>query len=132
MEILVKYENGTRFSATCDKWTVTTGKGDDGNEARDGMYPAQMFAASIGMCVGGYVLHYCEDHDIPYDDMTIEVDRQTAKHPSRTTKVSVNIRLGAPVSEQHAAGILRAADRCHITNSIRGGLEIACSLDAGS
>ncbi len=32
MEVLVKYENGFRFSATCRGYTVTTGRGEDGNE----------------------------------------------------------------------------------------------------
>ena len=37
MEILVKYENGFRFSAICKEYNVTTGHGEDGNESRDGM-----------------------------------------------------------------------------------------------
>jgi len=37
MEVLVKYESGFRFSATCKEYTVTTGRGDDGNQERDGM-----------------------------------------------------------------------------------------------
>jgi len=32
MEILVKYENGFRFSAMCKGYTATTGRGEDGNE----------------------------------------------------------------------------------------------------
>ena len=124
MEVLVRYENGTRFSATCNGYTVATGEGEDDDASRDGMYPAQLFTASIAMCVGGYVMIYCRERNIPYDDMVIEVDRLTAKNPSRTTTVTMNIHLGAELSEKDKAGILRAADRCHITNSIRKGIEI--------
>ena len=37
MEVLVKCENGFRFSTKCKAYTVTTGCGEDGNQERDGM-----------------------------------------------------------------------------------------------
>jgi hypothetical protein len=40
MEVLVKYENGFRVSAACRGHTVTTGRGEDGNQQRDGIWPA--------------------------------------------------------------------------------------------
>ena len=61
MEVLVKHESGFRFSATCRGYTVTTGRGEDGNDKRDGMWPAQLFEASVGMCIGGYVAKFCKD-----------------------------------------------------------------------
>jgi len=56
MEVLVKYENGFRFSAFCKGYTVTTGHGEDGDKKRDGMWPVQLFEASTGMCIGGYIV----------------------------------------------------------------------------
>ncbi len=37
---MVNYENGFRFSATCRGYKVTTGRGDDGHQERDGMWLA--------------------------------------------------------------------------------------------
>lgn len=138
MEILVKYENGYRFTATCKKFTVTTGRGDDGNTERDGMWPAQLFSASIGMCIGGYIVEYCEKQGIDCKDITIELSRRSERYPpdasplglelSRTTRIDVKIRLGTTLSEQQCEKILEAAESCHITKSIREGMEIACSL----
>ena len=138
MEVLVKYENGHRFAATCKGHTVTTGVGEDGDKDRDGMWPAQLFEASIGMCIGGYIAQFCEAQGIPYQDMTIELSRRveaipskapSGTSPSRTARIDTRIRLGAKLSQQQRQGILEAADRCHITESIRGGMQIACSLD---
>jgi putative redox protein len=128
MEVLVAYENGTRFVATCDGCEVATGKGDDGDGSRDGMWPGQLFVAALGMCIGGYVASYCKHHNIPCDDLRVELDRDTARAPSRTTSVTAKIHLGAEVSGKDAAAILRVADRCHITNSIRQGMEVVCLL----
>ncbi len=128
MEVLVEYDSGKRFKATCDGYTVSTGKGEGGDEGQDGMSPPQLLAASVGMCIGRYVIAYCQNHDIPHDDLAIEVDRDTEKAPSRTTKLHVKIRLGADLSEKDAHAMLKVADRCHITNSIRNNMSILCSL----
>ncbi len=137
MEILVRYESGSRFAATCKGYTATTGRGEDGNESRDGMWPAQLFEAAIGMCMGGYVAQFCKEHDIPYQDMTIELSRRIGasssgapSEPKRsvTSRIDAKIRLGAKLSHQQEQGLLAAADNCHITNSIREGMEIICSL----
>ena len=115
MEVLVKYENGFRFSAVCKGHTVTTGRGDDGNEQRDGMWPAQLFEASLGMCIGGYVAKFCKEQGIPYDDMTIELSHRlkanssgtTASRakPSRTSRIDAKI-LGnqSPRRQRHLPG----------------------------
>jgi len=138
MEVLVKYENGFRFSATCKGHTVTTGRGEDGNESRDGMWPAQLFEASIGMCIGGYVAKFCKEQNIPYEDMKLELSRRikadssgttpSGAKPSRTTRIDVKIFLGAKLSHQQQQDILEAADTCHITKSIEQGMQIVSSL----
>jgi uncharacterized OsmC-like protein len=128
LEIHVDYENGMRFTATCDGYTVVTGKGDDGETSRDGMWPAQLFVAAMGMCIGGHVASYCRNHDIPCEDLRLEVARETARAPSRTTRVEATIYLDAELTERQKRAILQVADRCHITNSIQQGVDILCSL----
>ena len=138
MEILVKYESGFRFSATCREYTVTTGRGEDGNQQRNGMWPAQLFEASIGMCIGGYIAKFCKDQGIPYDDMMIELSRRietssldtaaSGTKTSLTSRIDAKIRLGAKLSEQQRQGILEAADSCHITKSIEQRMQIVCSV----
>ena len=139
MEVLVKYENGFRFSASCKGYTVTTGRGEDGHTERDGMWPAQLFEASIGMCIGGYVVKYCKEHSIPCEDMTIELGRRietgsadsaaSQADVSRTTRIDAKIRLGTKLSPHQQQGILQAADSCHITKSIEQRMQIVCSLE---
>lgn len=142
MQVLVKYENGYCFSATCKGYTVTSGRGEDGDEERDGMWPAQLFEASIGMCIGGYVVKYCKEHSIPCEDMIIELSRRIQSNSanaaasgaklSRTTRIDAKIHLGAMLSPQEQQGVLEAADHCHITNRIKAGMQIICSLAGAS
>lgn len=128
MEVLVEYDNGNRFVASCDGHTVMTGKGDDDDSEKDGMFPAQLFGAALGMCIGGYVASYCKHHDVPCEGLRIEMVRETARAPSRTTRVHAKIRLPNCPAAKHREAILRVADQCHITNSIKLGMEVVCAL----
>jgi uncharacterized OsmC-like protein len=128
MEVLVKYESGFRFSAVCRGYTITTGRGEDGRKERDGMWPAQLFQASIGMCIGGYIFKFCKEQDIPYENMTIELSRRTEVEPSRTTRIDAKIHPDAKLSPEQKQGVLQAADLYHITESIKEGMQIVCSL----
>lgn len=138
MEVLVRSESGFRFSATCRGHTVTAGRGEDGNTERDGMWPAQLFEASLGMCIGAYIVKYCNEQKIPYDDLTIELSRrmETSSSPAtsaddqrtRTAKINAKILLSEKLSPPQQQGILNAASLCHITRSIEEGIEIICSL----
>ncbi len=128
MEVLVKHESGFRFSAVCRGFTVTTGRGEDDNKERNGMWPAQLFEASVGMCIGGYVFKFCKEQNIPFEGMTVELSRRTETEPSRTTRIDAKIHLDAKLSPEQKQGVLQAADLCHITKSIREGMQIVCSL----
>jgi len=142
MEVLVKYENGFRFSAFCKGYTVTTGRGEDGDKKRDGMWPAQLFEASIGMCIGGYIAKFCKEQGIPYEDITIGLSRRieagspgptpSEAKPSRTSRIDAKIYLGAKLSYEQQEGILEAADKCYITKSIEERMQIVCSLAEGT
>lgn len=44
------------------------------------MSPGALFAASVGMCVGGYVAAYCRHGDIPYEHMTISLMREPSRN----------------------------------------------------
>jgi uncharacterized OsmC-like protein len=80
------------------------------------------------MCIGGYIVEFCKEQGIPYDNMTIELSRRMQAEPSRTTRIDARIHLDAKLSEELKQGILEAADRCHITESIKEGMQIVCSL----
>ena len=131
MDVLVRYENGERFEATLGKYTLTSGKGADGDESRDGMPPADIVAAATGMCIGIYVVSHCSHHDIPCEGLTISVSRESAKAPSRTTRIEATIHMPGELTEKQRDAILRVAERCHVSQSLRRGVEVTCSLEAG-
>lgn len=128
MYVLVEYEGGTRFRATADGYVVTSGKGTDGDAGRDNMNPTQLWLSALGMCIGAYAAGYCNNHGIPCDDLTVEIDRETAQGPSRMTRVDAKIRLSAALTEDQKRAILQVGGRCYIHKSMKLGMEVDISL----
>ena len=129
MDILVEHKGGMRFTAGCRGYTVVSGKGEPGDGGEDGMWPGDLFAASLGMCIAGYIAGYCRNHGIPWEGMSVEMDRESARAPGRLARVAARVRLPGEVSEKDRKGILAVADRCYITQSIVHGMDIDVSLE---
>jgi putative redox protein len=130
--VLVEHEGGMRFRATADGYTVTTGQGTDGDVSRDSMNPTQLWVGALGMCIAAYVLGYCNNHGIPADGLTVEIDRETAQAPSRMTRLDAKIRLAAPLSEKQRRAILQVASHCYIHKSMKHGMEVDIAFPDGS
>jgi putative redox protein len=128
MDILVRHDSGMRFRATCNGFTVTAGKGQEGDIGQDGMYPGQLFIASLGMCIGAYVVRFCQRHSIQHQGMVVELGYQTGDSPSRVKTVQATIKLSGKVPEKYRKAIVRAADQCYVTQSIEHGMEVKVSL----
>ena len=128
--IVVRHDSGDRFTATTRGYTAVAGKGDPDKGGEDGMFPGELFIASLGMCIGAYVVSYCRNHGLSYEGMTIEMLRETADNPRRVKRVEVRVRMPSALSEKDRQILLRVADRCYVTQSIVGGMEIDVAISS--
>ena len=132
MEILVTHVGGMRFRAEVDEHVVITGESEDDPGGPRGMWPGQLFVAALGMCIGGYVMSFCNTHGLAYEGMRVELARQNGRNPSRITNVEVRITLPELPSEREQKAIIRAAKLCYVTQSIVHDMAVAVSLDCGT
>jgi putative redox protein len=128
MEILVKHDKGKRFIARCGNYTVVTGIAEGDDEEQNGMWPGQLFIAALGACIAGYVTHFCERHDMPYEGMSVELDYENSDSPSRVVAVHARLNLPVPVPEKFRQALLRVAEQCYITQSIEHRMRVNVSL----
>jgi len=119
----VKHEGGTRFTATTGAYTVVAGKGDP-NTGQDGMRPGQLFVAALGMCIGVTLRAYCENHDIPYEGMSIEMEREDTEDGRRLKLVRIQVNMPTQLSDKDLQVLNRVAHRCYVGQSIKNGAEM--------
>ncbi|MFO7946077.1 MAG: OsmC family protein [Armatimonadota bacterium] len=128
MAIVARHDTGKRYTATVGDYTIFAGKAHE-NPERNAMWPGQLFIAALGMCMVGDIVPFCERHDIPTEDVTLELDVTNAEDPSRAESVAVTIHLPGEVSRSEQKAIIRAAKQCYIRQSIINEMEIDISVE---
>lgn len=58
-----------------------------------GPMPPQLFMASIGSCVAVLVNHFCDQHNLCRDSLSVDVDYDKADHPVRFTNIRVTVNM---------------------------------------
>ena len=128
--ITVRHDQGKRYVATLDDYSVFAGEAEE-NPERNGMRPGQLFIAALGMCTLGDILPFCERHDIPAESITVELDVERTSDPPRAKSVNVTIKVAQKVPKAQQQAILRAAKQCYVRQSIAHGVGVNVSISSG-
>jgi ribosomal protein S12 methylthiotransferase accessory factor len=80
--------------------------------------PYDLFLASIGTCAGIYVKSFCDQRDIPSENIkiiqSIEFDSQT-RLPSI---INLDIQLPSDFPEKYRAAVINSAELCAVKKTI--------------
>jgi len=85
--------------------------------------------ASLGLCAGFYAASYLKRHNINDEGLTIEVDSQELKEPSRVSRFDVKVKVKADLSVEARTGLLASVKRCYVGNTLKGNPEINYELE---
>lgn len=127
MRMRITHEDGARFRADCRSHSVIIDQPveDAGSDA--GMTPPELFAASLGGCIGYYVARYCQQAGIDTDGLTVDCDWSVADKPHRIGALAVHIALpGLP--EKRRKAVERAASLCMIHATLTHQPEVRITL----
>ena len=84
-----------------------------------GMTPTELFAASLASCVGVLVVAYCKDMKIDPTGLSVDVTYDKLDQPTRLGHFKAAIKIPAGGWESRKEGVLRAAERCPVHETIR-------------
>jgi len=80
--------------------------------------PFDLFLASIGTCAAYYVLAFCQQRNIPLDN--IYVTQKTTRNPAakRIEKIIIEVHLPPDFPKKYEAAVLKAIDQCSVKKHI--------------
>jgi uncharacterized OsmC-like protein len=125
--VRVVHERGARFRADCRGHRIIIDQPleDAGSDA--GMTPPELFAASLGGCIGYYVARYCQQAGIDDAGLRVDCDWSTAEQPHRIGSLRVHIILpGLP--EKRRKAVERAASLCMLHATLQHPPELRLTL----
>ncbi len=82
------------------------------------MTPPELLLASLGSCAGYYAAEYLRARSLPVEGLNVRVHAEKAAQPARLGSFRIEVESPAIEDERHREGILRAARRCLVHNTL--------------
>lgn len=91
-----------------------------------GPIPPQLFIASLGSCIGAFVVAYCREHGLDAAGMTVDFEFDKADNPVRLTNLKAIVNLPQAEIGRKEEVLRRVAEHCPVHETIRAfeGMEI--------
>jgi putative redox protein len=83
-----------------------------------GPTPPELFIASLGSCVGAFVVNYCGKSGVDTKDMTVDVTFDKVEDPTRLVNLKIEVNLSNGDCEKREKAILRVAEHCPVHETI--------------
>jgi putative redox protein len=80
--------------------------------------PFELFLASIGTCAGIYVKSFCDNRNIPTDNIKIIQKTEYDKETGLPVNITLDIKLPADFPEKYKASVINVAELCKVKKSI--------------
>lgn len=80
--------------------------------------PFELYLASIGTCAGIYVKSFCDNREIPTDNIKIIQTTEYSKETGLPVNIIIDIKLPADFPEKYKDSVIHVAELCKVKKSI--------------
>jgi putative redox protein len=118
MEMIVNFSGGLKVDTHFDEFTIRSDQPEKGGGENSAPSPFLIFLASIGNCVGFYVLSFCKKHDLPIDG--IQIIQRMHSNPTSHMVESIDLEIQIPASfpPKYYEALVRTAELCKVKQHI--------------
>ncbi len=118
MNMEITFEGGKKVNASINGRLICTDQPITSGGENSAPSPYELFLASIGTCAGIYVKSFCDNRDLPTENIklvqSIEYDPE-AKLPSR---ISIDIQIPPDFPEKYRDALISVAELCAVKRTI--------------
>lgn len=118
MDLIIDFPGGARVDAHFGNHDLHTDQPVKGGGEDSAPTPFDLFLASIGTCVGIYVLGFCKQRDLPTEGIRV-IQRN---HPNPETglmgKIDLDIQVPPSFPKQYYSALIRSAELCKVKKSL--------------
>ncbi len=118
--VVVTHLDGDAFAIDLGHHRVVVDQPQAAGGEDRGPTPTDLFVGSLAACAGFFAGRFLRRHVPPGTPLSVSCDFEMSHdRPSRVERISLAIDVGASLTEDVRAGLLRAVDQCTVHNSIR-------------
>jgi putative redox protein len=114
----ITFEGGKVVTAHSHGHAIRTDQPVDNGGGDSAPAPFELFLASIGTCAGIYVKSFCDNRQIPAENIKIVQTTEYNKETGLPSSVKIDIQLPPDFPEKYKASVLHVAGLCKVKKSI--------------
>lgn len=130
MKMEIFYENNKKVNANFNGHIIKTDQPESAGGDDSAPSPFDLFLSSIGTCAGIYVKGFCEQRNIPTDNIKIIQSMNFNPDSKLIDKISLDIQLPPEFPEKYRSAVISSANLCtvkkHLMNPPK--LEVTTSI----
>ena len=123
MTIDVTFDGGKKVNAVVHDFTIKTDQPVRGGGENTAPAPFSLFLASLATCAGYYVKAFCDQRNIPADDITLAMDYEVNPATHLIRKFIIEINVPADFPEKYDAAVINAAAVCAVKRHLNPEIE---------
>jgi putative redox protein len=113
-DIKVTFPGGKRVDAFYKGFHIETDQpvyqGGEGSAPA----PFDLFMASIATCAGIYVLSFCQNRNIPTEDLALSMQSERNPDTKKIERISIDIHLPAEFPEKYTNAVIKSVNGCAV------------------
>jgi putative redox protein len=114
MNMEIDFPGGKKVDAQYKGFTIKTDQPVNDGGAGSAPEPFSLFLASIGTCVGIYVLNFCQRNEIPTDKMKLLLIFEKNEKTHMIENILITISLPENFPEKYKKAVIRTAELCTV------------------
>lgn len=114
----ITFEGGKVVTAHSHGHLIRTDQPLDNGGGDTAPSPFELYLASIGTCAGVYVKSFCDNRQLPTDNIKIFQKTVFSEETGLPTSIVIDIKLPPDFPEKYVASILHVAGLCKVKKSI--------------
>jgi ribosomal protein S12 methylthiotransferase accessory factor len=113
-DIEVSFPGGKRVDALYKEFLIKTDQPDYQGGEGSAPAPFDLFMASIATCAGIYVLSFCQNRNIPTEDLALTMSSDRNPETKRIERISIDIHLPAEFPEKYTNAVIKSVNGCAV------------------
>ncbi len=118
-EMIISFAGGKKVNADYRGFTIETDQSTRNGGEGTAPEPFSLFLASIGTCAGIYVYSFCQERNLPTDNIRIVQTHQRREDGSGIGKISIEIEVPDDFPEKYRETLVKVADLCAVKKHIQ-------------
>lgn len=114
----VTFDGGKVITAHIGGHTIRTDQSVSSGGQNSAPAPFELFMASIGTCAGIYIKSFCDQRNIPAENIKIIQKAVYDKQTGLPVNIKIDIQLPADFPDKYKDAVINAAALCKVKKSI--------------